>query len=98
MRQATPKRSRVDLYAEVLQVITRYPEGARITRLSYGVGMPVDRLKRLLESLVSYSLVHRIEEDEEVVYRVTPRGLDFIDTYWKMNGFLEEFGQGSGQE
>jgi hypothetical protein len=26
-------------------------------------------------------------------YGVTPRGLEFLDTYWKMKGFLEVFGE-----
>jgi len=24
---------------------------------------------------------------------VTPRGLEFLDTFWKMKGFLEAFGE-----
>ena len=43
------KRSKVDLYATILEVIRRYPEGGRITRISYGVGVPVDRLKVMVE-------------------------------------------------
>jgi predicted transcriptional regulator len=89
------KRSKTELYAEVLEVITHYPEGARITRLSYGVGVPVDRLKLLVEKLCSYGLARRSSDGDEVYYGITPRGLEFLDTYFKMRGFLEEFGRGS---
>jgi predicted transcriptional regulator len=85
------KRSRADLYATVLEVIRRYPEGGRITRISYGVGVPVDRLKNMVESLCSYGLVTKTSEGNEVYYGVTPRGLEFLDTYRKMNGFLATF-------
>ena len=88
------KRSKADLYATVLEVIRRYPEGARITRVSYGVGVPVDRLKTMVENLCSFGLVTRATNENEVYYGVTPRGLEFLDTYRKMNGFLETFGEG----
>jgi predicted transcriptional regulator len=51
MRDRETKRSRTDLYAQVLEVLIRYPEGGKITRLSYGVGVPIDRLRTILEAL-----------------------------------------------
>ena len=86
----------MELYAEVLEVITHYPEGARITRLSYGVGVPVDRLKLLVEKLCSYGLARRSADEGEVYYGVTPRGLEFLETFFKIRGFLEEFGEKGG--
>lgn len=76
----------------VLEVITHYPEGARITKLSYGVGVPVDRLKLIVEKLCSYGLANKSSDDEGTYFGVTPRGLEFPDVFWKMRGFLEEFG------
>jgi len=95
VKSKSSKRSKTDLYAEILEVITHYPEGARITKLSYGVGVPVDRLKPLVNRLCSYGLANRSEDEEGVSYRITPRGLEFLDTFWKMKGFLEEFGEGT---
>lgn len=91
MRKKTPKRSQADLYATVLEVIKSHPEGARITRISYGVGVPVDRLKKLVDSLTSLGLLMIITEEDENFFGVTPRGMDFLDTYWKMKGFLASF-------
>ena len=85
------KRSKTDLYAQVLEVLIRYPEGGKITRLSYGVGVPVDRLRTVLESLSSYGLTRKITADEQNLYFATPRGLEFLDIYWKMKGFFEIF-------
>jgi len=93
MGRRSSKRSKMDLYAEVLEVITRYPEGVRITRLSYGVGVPVDRLKTMVEALCSNGLVRRSTNEEEVTYGATTRGLEFLDTYWKMKGFFEILGE-----
>jgi len=87
------KRSRTDLYAQVLEVLIRYPEGGKITRVSYGVGVPVDRLRKILEALSDYGLTRKMVVDEQTLYFATPRGLEFLDTYWKMKGFLEIFGE-----
>lgn len=96
MGRRNSKRSKTDLYAEVLEVITHYPEGARITKLSYGVGVPVDRLKLVVERLCSYGLATKSVDDEGMSYGVTPRGLEFLDIFWKMKSFLEELGDTSG--
>jgi len=88
------KRSKADLYATILEVIRRYPEGERITRISYGVGVPVDRLKVMVERLSAMGLVRKITADEDekgYYYSVTPRALEFLETYWKMKGFIEAF-------
>ena len=97
MGRRDSKRSKTDLYAEILEVISHYPEGARITKLSYGVGVPVDRLKLLVERLCRFGLARKSSDEEGIYYGVTPRGLDFLDTFWKMKGFLEEFGEGTSR-
>ena len=93
VRTRETKRSKTDLYAQVLEVLIRYPEGGKITRLSYGVGAPVDRLRKILEDLCSYGLARKLTIDEQTLYFATPRGLEFLDTFWKMKGFLEIFGE-----
>jgi len=92
MGRRNSKRSKMELYAQILEVVTHYPEGIRITRLSYGVGVPVDRLKLLVESLCTHGLARRSTDEEGVYYGVTPRGLEFLDTYFRMKGFLDELG------
>lgn len=93
MGRRSSKRSQMDLFAEILEVITRYPEGVRITRLSYGVGVPVDRLKRLVDSLCTNGLVRRSAGEDEISYGATERGLEFLDTYWKMKSYFEILGE-----
>ncbi len=92
MRSRETKRSKTDLYAQVLEVLIRYPEGGKITRISYGVGVPIDRLRTILEALSSYGLARKQNFEDQTLYFATPRGLEFLDTYWKMKGFLEIFG------
>lgn len=96
--ESTERRTTVDIYAEILEVVKRHGGKGRITRLSYGCGMPVDRLKKFLERLEKYGLLrgNPIETDDGVsarAYILTPRGQEFLDTYWKMKGFLDVFGE-----
>lgn len=85
-----PRRREVsDLYATVLEVVKRYHGAARITRISYGAGMPVDRLRNFVDRLLALGLLRSEELDGRAVYDVTPRGQEFLDTYWKMRGYIE---------
>jgi len=85
------KRARVDIYAAILEVVRRYPGGGRISRISYGVGVPIDRLRAMLEELSSFGLIKKSIADGETRYVSSVRGLDFLETYWRMNAFLETF-------
>jgi predicted transcriptional regulator len=85
-----PRRREVsDLYATVLEVVKRYHGGARITRVSYGAGMPVDRLRNFVERLIGLGLLRSEEIDGRPAFDITPRGQEFLDTYWKMRGYVE---------
>jgi len=92
-----PRRREVsDLYATVLEVVKRYHGAARITRISYGAGMPVDRLRSFLDRLLTLGLLQSEEVDGRAMYDITSRGQEFLDTYWKMRGYIEVFEQAPG--
>jgi len=88
-RAGSRRREATDLYATVLEVVKRYHGAARITRVSYGAGMPVDRLRNFVERLVALGLLRVEEIDGRPAYDVTARGQEFLSTYWKMRGFIE---------
>ena len=85
-----PRRREVsDLYATVLEVVKHYHGAARITRVSYGAGMPVDRLRNFVDRLLALGLLRSEEHDGRPVYDITARGQEYLDTYWKLRGYLE---------
>jgi predicted transcriptional regulator len=86
------KRSRVDIYADILEVLKRRPEGSLVTRISYGAGLPVDRVKPMLEALASYGLLSVRLAGESRFFHVTRRGLEFLDAYRKVQGFMTFLG------
>ena len=83
-----PRRTSIDLYAETLQVLRAKGGAERITKLSYGVGVPVDRLKTLLQRLAKAGLIRVEEKEEGTLYILTPRGVEFLKAYWRMKSFL----------
>jgi len=96
--RGTPRRREVsDLYATVLEVVKRYHGAARITRVSYGAGMPVDRLRHLVRRLLNAGLLKSEEVDGRPVYDITARGQEFLDTYWKMRGYVEVLDRSHGE-
>jgi predicted transcriptional regulator len=86
---APRRREQTDLYATILEVVKRYHGQARITRVSYGAGMPVDRLRASVERLLALGLLKKDEAEDRTVYDITPRGQEFLDTYWKMRAYVE---------
>jgi len=90
------KRSRVDIYAEILEALKRKGP-TRITRVSYAVGIPVDRARKSLSDLAAAGLTN-IQTGEETSYSITHRGLEFLDAYWKMDGFLKFLGEKKGND
>lgn len=89
---ANRRREVTDLYATVLEVVKRYHGGARITRVSYGAGMPVDRLRTIVDRLLGLGLLKIDELDGRPAYDITARGQEFLDTYWKMRAYVEVLG------
>jgi predicted transcriptional regulator len=83
------RRERTELFAEILEVVKHHHGRARLTRMSYAVGMPVDRLKLALGRLRSLSLIDVEDLGGVTVYDLTVRGQQFLDTYWKMRAFTE---------
>jgi predicted transcriptional regulator len=83
------RRELTDLYATVLEVVKRYHGAARVTRVSYGAGMPVDRLRRFLDRLLALGLLRSEEVEGRPAYEITPRGQEFLDTYWRMRAYVE---------
>jgi predicted transcriptional regulator/KaiC/GvpD/RAD55 family RecA-like ATPase len=59
-----------------------------LTRISYGVNMPVDRAKKTLQMLVSHGFVGEISKGDRTEYRATKRGLEYLDTFKKMQKFF----------
>jgi len=86
------KRARVDIYADILEVLRHRPEGALVTRISYGAGLPLDRIKPMLETLANFGLLTIRLSGDSRFYHITRRGLEFLEAYRKVQGFMTYLG------
>ena len=90
------KRSRIDIYADIMEYMKRQPEGAQVTRISYGAGLPIDRVKPMLETLVRSELIKirvvgqplQANLAERRYYHITRKGLEFLEMYKKIQGLI----------
>ncbi len=90
------KRSRLDIYADILEFLKRHPNGCQVTRLSYGAGLPIDRIKPMLETLARYELirVHAVgvplqaDLNHRRYYGITTKGLEYLDAYKRIQGLI----------
>lgn len=89
IERGSRRREPSDLFATILEVVKRHRGRARITRISYGAGMPVDRLRVAIDRLLITGLLSSEEDEGYTTYDVTPRGQEFLDTYWRMRGYLD---------
>ncbi|MEM2921142.1 MAG: winged helix-turn-helix domain-containing protein [Candidatus Bathyarchaeia archaeon] len=82
------KRSKIELYADVLKALKAHEGGCKITKLSYGSNMPLDRLKKLTEELISMGLITKRVEDP-AVYVITSRGAEFLVAFNRLQIFFQ---------
>ncbi|RLI56844.1 MAG: hypothetical protein DRP09_04780 [Candidatus Thorarchaeota archaeon] len=82
-RKELQKRTRYDIYAELLRAI--YIWGlCPLTRAARSTNMPVDRAKESIGNLVSRGLLEEDDDDGMRVYKVTVRGHQYLKLYKKM--------------
>lgn len=90
------KRSRLDIYADILEYLKRHPDGCQVTRLSYGAGLPIDRMKPMLETLNRYELIrtHVIgvplqgSFNQRQYYGITRKGMEYLEAYKKIQDLI----------
>jgi predicted transcriptional regulator len=94
------KRSRIDIYADILEFLKRHPDGCQVTRLSYGAGLPIDRINLMLETLSSCELIQvhvtglplRENLNQRRYYSISRKGLEFLEAYKKIQGLVTILG------
>ena len=75
-----------------MEVLKHRSEGALVTRISYGAGLPIDRVKPMLETLANFGLLSIRTSGESRFYHITRRGLEFLEAYRKVQGFMTYLG------
>ena len=81
------KRTRYDIYAELIRVIYIW-NGCPLTRAARSTNMPVDRAKESITELVNRGLLEEDDDDGMRVFKVTVRGHQYLELYKRMAGLV----------
>lgn len=86
-RKQRIKRTRYDIYAELIRVILIYGY-CPLTRAARSTNMPVDRAKESILELVARGILEVEDDEGQRVYRVTVRGNQYLELYKRMAGLV----------
>jgi predicted transcriptional regulator len=86
-RKELQKRTRYDIYAELIRVIYIW-NGCLLTRAARSTNMPVDRAKESITELVGRGLLEEDDDDGMRVFKVTVRGHQYLELYKRMAGLV----------
>jgi predicted transcriptional regulator len=81
------KRTRYDIYAELIRVIQVYGY-CPLTRAARSTNMPVDRAKDSILELVDRGLLQSEDDEGSILYSVTVRGHQYLEIYKRMAGLV----------
>ena len=81
------KRTRYDIYAELIRVIYIYGY-CPLTRAARSTNMPVDRAKQTINELLERGLLEQDDDEGKRVYKVTVRGHQYLELYKRMAGLV----------
>ena len=79
-------RSRHEIYASILKSAAGNMEGTRITKIMYDSFLSYTMISRNLKELVGSGLL--INEPEITSYKITDKGLRFVELFENMNNLI----------
>jgi len=91
MRKLPKYRSQMRIYVDIMRVIQRENNRAKPTRILYGANLSHDRLLKYLEELKALGVIEETD-DEERLYKLTQKGVEFLNEFIRIDRFAGAFG------
>jgi predicted transcriptional regulator len=85
--QTRKQRSKQEIYATLLESVAAEHRGIAVTRLMYSSRLSHHQLTHHLQVLLKHGLLEYNEQEK--VYKITTRGLKFLELYTKMAEMLK---------
>lgn len=85
------RRSQAHIFIDILRLINR-KGAAKPTHILYGANLSHIRLKKYLEDLQTMGFVEKTSEKDQVYFKITKRGNEFLKEFRKVEELSEAFG------
>ena len=83
----TPKRSRIEIYFDVLKVIGKGTH--KLTRIMYKANLSWRSVTKILESLLDQNLIVKDEVGDRVTYWTTEKGRNVLGYFKQVEDLIE---------
>lgn len=78
-------RTRIEIVYDILLFIKNEKDGAKPTHILYKANLSPKLLNGFLKILTSDSLIRKIKVENKSLYRITNKGINFIDILKKLD-------------
>ena len=85
------KRTRIEIVKDVLDVLVKN-KNVKVTHLIYKANLSNNSLKEILKDLLENQLVEPIINKDKTTYKITKKGIEFLEEYNKMKIFSDAYG------
>jgi len=89
------RRSKLAIFVDIIRVIRRRGGMAKPTHILYGANLSHKRLNQYLGWMIEQGLIEMSEYHGGKLYKVTPKGDNFMKEFKKIEEFSEAFGIGA---
>ncbi len=86
------RRSKIHIFVDILKLIQRKNGMAKPTHILYGANLSHVRLKKYLGALEGNGFVEKTCKANQVLYKITPKGQEFVSEFKKVESLSEAFG------
>ena len=85
------KRTRLEVIKDLLEVLQKNKQ-VKITHLIYKANLSNNSIKPYIEYLLKNNLAEQMILDEKRMFKITPRGHEFLTEFNKIKIFSESYG------
>lgn len=86
------RRNRLQIILDILELMQRKGGDIKPTHLLYGGNLSYDRLKKYIKELEDKGLIMQVNDKGKTRYRITDKGLNFINEARKIKEITDAFG------
>ena len=89
---AAERRNKFQIICDILFFLQKEQRGAKPTHVLYKVNLSHTKLKEYLTELEQKGLIYFTNEKGKILYKITDKGLQFINQLRKINELKNAFG------